>query len=360
MFWTRLISLQFILFCVDIGTRFVQCFYVLKAVMLKKTSFFSSDVDVLEDLAKRKLCFEYVASVNNATGGLTLAYKALQRDINTVLINPLVIPSNYTGALECGLTVKAAKIDPKTLNFDLEAIDFNQIDLICVTHYFGYTCDMRRLEELCHQHKVKLIEDCSHCHGGEFNGRPLGSFGDIAVFSLQGSKFISGGEGGLVCCKNEATFKKICKLAYQDKWVKRYERQSAKIANESYDFGLKYRIHPLAAALARVDLITLNFRNKIINEILLLLKVKRPYLFLKEQQGLKLGGFCNGFVLVRNFENLRGTYTRDYIPYLESLEIKITENEKDNLQVVQQNLTYTNSSYFTNPLLIFLLLQKTQ
>ena len=45
MFWTRLISLQFILFCVDIGTRFVQCFYVLKAVMLKKTSFFSSDVD---------------------------------------------------------------------------------------------------------------------------------------------------------------------------------------------------------------------------------------------------------------------------------------------------------------------------
>ena len=76
MFWMRLISLQFILLCVDIWTRFVQCFYVLKAVILKKTSFFSSDVDALEDLAKRKLGFEYVASVNNATGGLTLAYKA--------------------------------------------------------------------------------------------------------------------------------------------------------------------------------------------------------------------------------------------------------------------------------------------
>lgn len=291
MFWVWLVSLQIALNCIGVFTKIIQCFYVLKAIILNKTSFFTNDVDALEDLAKRKLGMPYVSSVNNATGGLFLAYKSLIKSTGTVLINPLVIPSNYIGAVECNLNVQAGLVDESTLNFDLDSIDFEQIDLICVTHYFGYTCDMEKLTELCCKYDVRLLEDCSHCHGGEFNGKKLGTFGDISVYSLQGSKFVSGGEGGLVCCKDKDLFRTICKLAYQDKWLNRYQRQISGSSEETNDFGLKYRIHPLAASLARVDLLTLEIRNKIINKILRLLKSKRPHLFLNQDDRLNLGGF---------------------------------------------------------------------
>lgn len=360
MFWIRLVCLQMTLVFISVFTKIIQCLYMLKAIILNKTSFFTNDVDALEDLAKSKFGMPYVASVNNATGGLYLAYKSLTKSKGAVLINPLVIPSNYIGAVECNLNVQAGLVDENTLNFDLEAIDFEQIDLICVTHYFGYTCDMEKLIELCRKYDVKLLEDCSHCHGGEFNGKKLGTFGDISVYSLQGNKFVSGGEGGLVCCKDKNLFGTICKLAYQDKWLNRYQRQIPGPSEETNDFGLKYRIHPLAASLARVDLLTLELRNKIINRILLLLKSKRPDLFLNQDDRLNLGGFCNGFVLKKKINNLKSTYTRNYLTYIDKIGIVLKTGDREILKNIQNNVTYTTAKYFTNPILIYILFQRTK
>ena len=51
-----------------------------------------------------------------------------------------------------------------------------------------------------------MIEDCAQAFGGRYHGRPLGSFGDIAVASFQSNKMITAGEGGLVWTSDEALF----------------------------------------------------------------------------------------------------------------------------------------------------------
>ena len=49
---------------------------------------------------------------------------------------------------------------------------------------------------------ILLLEDCSHAHGGQLNGKPLGTFLDGAVWSLQGQKIVTGGEGGITLTKH--------------------------------------------------------------------------------------------------------------------------------------------------------------
>lgn len=54
---------------------------------------------------------------------------------------------------------------------------------IIVVHYFGAPQAMGRIREMCDQHKLFLIEDCAHVLSGGYGGTPLGSFGDVSVFS---------------------------------------------------------------------------------------------------------------------------------------------------------------------------------
>jgi len=58
--------------------------------------------------------------------------------------------------------------------------------------------DMDGLAALAREHNLKLIEDCAHAPGGAYHGRGAGSMGDIGCFSLQESKLMTAGEGGMV------------------------------------------------------------------------------------------------------------------------------------------------------------------
>jgi L-glutamine:2-deoxy-scyllo-inosose/3-amino-2,3-dideoxy-scyllo-inosose aminotransferase len=58
--------------------------------------------------------------------------------------------------------------------------------------------DMDALVALARKHKLKIIEDCAHAHGGQYKGRGAGSMGDIGCFSFQESKLMTAGEGGRV------------------------------------------------------------------------------------------------------------------------------------------------------------------
>ena len=69
---------------------------------------------------------------------------------------------------------------------------------VVVTHMWGIPCDMPAICSVLQDRKdILLFEDCSHAHGGRLNGQPLGTFGDGAVWSLQGQKIVTGGEGGM-------------------------------------------------------------------------------------------------------------------------------------------------------------------
>src|SRR5258708_1290783 len=69
---------------------------------------------------------------------------------------------------------------------------------IVVTHLWGNPVDMLAVMDVARRHRLAVVEDCSHAHGARCNGRPVGTFGDVSVFSLQGKKLVAAGQGGLL------------------------------------------------------------------------------------------------------------------------------------------------------------------
>lgn len=70
---------------------------------------------------------------------------------------------------------------------------------IIAVHLAGWPCDLEGLAALAAGHRLALIEDCAQAHGATWQGRPVGSFGRMAVFSFCTDKIIStGGEGGML------------------------------------------------------------------------------------------------------------------------------------------------------------------
>ncbi|MBM3892388.1 MAG: glutamine--scyllo-inositol aminotransferase, partial [Verrucomicrobia bacterium] len=64
-------------------------------------------------------------------------------------------------------------------------------------------CDMDALKALADRHKLVLIEDCAQAWGARYRGRPIGTVGQFACFSLQDSKHVTCGDGGVVGSNDE-------------------------------------------------------------------------------------------------------------------------------------------------------------
>jgi dTDP-4-amino-4,6-dideoxygalactose transaminase len=99
-----------------------------------------------------------------------------------------------------------ADIAPDTFNLSPESIAANVTEktkAIIVIHLFGNACDMDPILEVARSHHLPVIEDCSQAHLSEYKGRLVGTMGDIGCFSLQQSKHITTGDGGITITDNE-------------------------------------------------------------------------------------------------------------------------------------------------------------
>ena len=97
-------------------------------------------------------------------------------------------------------------IDPDTLCIDVAAADAAitaRTKAIIAVHVAGAAADLDALTELCARRGLRLIEDCAHAHGTFWRGRGVGSWGDFGSFSMQRSKLMTAGEGGVLICNDE-------------------------------------------------------------------------------------------------------------------------------------------------------------
>ncbi|MDR0914357.1 MAG: DegT/DnrJ/EryC1/StrS family aminotransferase [Oscillospiraceae bacterium] len=107
------------------------------------------------------------------------------------------------------------------------------------------------LRSIADEYNILLLEDCSHAHGASYMGKKCGEWGDVAVFSLQGNKIITGGEGGILITNNIDIFEKAIFLGHYNKRCKQQIRTSSELYNYAITGkGLKLRAHPLAVRLA--------------------------------------------------------------------------------------------------------------
>jgi dTDP-4-amino-4,6-dideoxygalactose transaminase len=169
--------------------------------------YFGQSYKVLEfeDELKKFLGAEHVIAVNSGTSALHLALDALgigKRD--EVIVPSLTFIGSFQAISATGATPVAVDIYPDTLLLDIGDIRRKITDktrAIMPVHYAGNPCDMDALMKIAGEHGLRIIEDAAHAFGSYYNGRKIGSFGDIACFSFDSIKNITCGEGGAVVCR---------------------------------------------------------------------------------------------------------------------------------------------------------------
>jgi len=134
---------------------------------------------------------------------------------------------------------------------EVEASITTRTKAIVVTHMWGYPCEMDKLRNIADKYNILLMEDCSHAHGASYKGKKCGEWGDVAAFSLQGTKIMTGGEGGILITSNRDIYEKAIFLGHYNKRCKQQIRKDSDMYKYSITGkGMKLRAHPLAARLS--------------------------------------------------------------------------------------------------------------
>ncbi|MCG6167601.1 aminotransferase class I/II-fold pyridoxal phosphate-dependent enzyme [Leptospira sp. FAT2] len=156
---------------------------------------------------------KYGVSVMNGTAALHLALLALGvGEGDEVLVPDLTFAATINSVLYTGATPVIVDINKHSWCIDvdevLESIT-EKTKAILLVHIYGQPCDMSAFLEIAKKKKIYIIEDCAEAHGATYEGRKIGSFGEISCFSFYGNKIVSTGEGGMCLTDNEELFNKM-------------------------------------------------------------------------------------------------------------------------------------------------------
>ena len=160
----------------------------------------ASLVERFEDAAAEMLGVRHAVAVSSCTSGLLLVLRALG------LAGEIILPSftffaTAHAVLWNRLKPVPADCDPRTWNIDPEDVErriTRRTSAILAVHIYGNPCEVEALSAIAARHSLKLLFDAAHAFGSEYQGRPVGGFGDAEVFSLSPTKPLVCGEGGLV------------------------------------------------------------------------------------------------------------------------------------------------------------------
>jgi dTDP-4-amino-4,6-dideoxygalactose transaminase len=164
--------------------------------------------DALSDFFSRS-----TVCVSTGTSALHLAVQACGIALgDEVLVPSLTYISCFQAISATGAKPVACDIDLKTLCLDWKDAEKRltaNTKAIMPVHYSGGVGDLDAIYDFANKYKLRVIEDAAHAFGSIYNGKRVGSFGDIACFSFDGIKNITSGEGGCVVSHNEKILKRV-------------------------------------------------------------------------------------------------------------------------------------------------------
>lgn len=189
-----------------------------------------------------------VVAVNSGTSGLHLGLLAAGVGPGDEVIVPsFTFAATANAVALTGATPVFADIEPQTFTLDPQAVVAAVTERtrgILPVHLYGHPARMTELAEVAATHGLSVYEDAAQAHGAALNGRPVGTFGEMTMFSLYPTKNMTSGEGGMVVAPDEATARRVRLLRNQG-----MERQY-----ENEVIGFNARMTDIHAAIGRVQL----------------------------------------------------------------------------------------------------------
>lgn len=197
----------------------------------------------------------YAVGVTSGTAALHLSLLALGIGPgDEVITTPMTFVATANVVRYVQAKPVLADVEPDTLNIDPGEIRkkiTKHTKAIIPVHYAGQPCKMDDIHAIAKEHKLFVIEDACHAIETEYDGKKVGSLGDLACFSFHPIKNITTGEGGMITTNDETLADKIrvLRLHGMDKTAwRRYEKGQFRHWDMEF-LGFKYNMTDMQASL---------------------------------------------------------------------------------------------------------------
>jgi len=211
---------------------------------------------------------KYAIAVSSCTAALHLSLEAIGVGLgDEVLVPTTTFTSTAEVVTYLGARPVLVDVEGSTLNIDVQDAERKvtpRTRAIVPVHFAGQPCNLSAVAQLSNRYGLHVVEDAAHALPAEYEGRRIGSIGELTAFSFYATKTLCTGEGGMITTNNEqyAARAQIMRLhgINRDAW-KRYTSEGTWFY-EVIEAGYKYNFTDLQAALGMAQLAKCDLMHK--------------------------------------------------------------------------------------------------
>lgn len=202
----------------------------------------------------------HVVALSSCTAGMQLALMALGIGPgDEVITTPYTFAASINVILHVGATPVLVDVDPTTANLDpgrVEEAITDRTRAILPVHFAGHPVDLGAFDRIRDHYGLPIVEDAAHAIGARYEGRNVGTFGNLTALSFYATKNLTTGEGGALVVPDGEMADKIRAWSLHGMSRNAWNRYSEK-GSWQYDVvapGFKYNMTDIQAALGIVQL----------------------------------------------------------------------------------------------------------
>jgi len=198
-----------------------------------------------------------ILTLNSGTSAIHLAFHmAGVGPGDEVISTAMTCTATNEPILALGAKIVWADIDPWTGNISPESVEkkiTSKTKAIIIVHWGGYPSDIEELNRIAKLHNIPVIEDAAHAFGAVYKNAKVGSHSDFVCFSFQAIKHMTCGDGGLLTCGSQASYRRGKLL----RWYgidRESPRKDFRCEEDIVEFGYKFHMNDISATIGTVNL----------------------------------------------------------------------------------------------------------
>ena len=226
--------------------------------LFRYTAAKDAPVTLLETEFAQMMGSTYALAVSSCSAALFLSLMALDLPKEAkVLIPGFTFAAVPSAVVHAGMHPILCEVGE---NYRIDLKDFTeklpQADAVIISHMRGHTSDMDMIMRHCEAAQIPVIEDAAHSLGTLWQGRKIGTIGQIGCFSFQSYKMINAGEGGILITDDPDLIARaiIMSGAYEHNWKKHAALQQSFARHQNQLPLYNLRMGNLSAAIIRPQL----------------------------------------------------------------------------------------------------------
>lgn len=227
----------------------------------KVNSWTGEQVKLFEKEFSEYINVNHAIATANGSLALEMALHALQiGSDDEVIVTPRSFIASASSVVLKGATPVFADIDSESQNITADSIRkviSSKTRAIIVVHLAGWPCDMDAIMKIAKEKNLYVIEDCAQALGAKYKDKPVGSMGDVSIFSFCHDKILTtGGEGGMLVTNNTSVWRRAWSYKEHGKNIEAVQKtkDTPDFSWLHDSFGTNCRMTEMQAAIGRVQL----------------------------------------------------------------------------------------------------------